>query len=249
VVETGAADEAGRSYPRTTVKHTIRKNQGGRRCSAEDAPQSLIAIQLQNIRVNGKIRAREVRVILASSGQQLGVMKIQDALRKANELGLDLVEVAPNAEPPVCRIVDFGKFKYEQAKNDKDKRGNAAAKMKEIKFRVNVAQHDYETKLRHAEEFLDKGNKVRVLLQFRGREMAHQELGAERMSRIKRDLVDMAIVEQEPKLQGRTMLMTLAALPAAKRKRHFFSEHDLQHMAEGEAEEAGSTAVPVSTSP
>jgi translation initiation factor IF-3 len=195
-----------------------------------------------------------VRVILASSGQQLGVMKIQDALRKANELGLDLVEVAPNAEPPVCRIVDFGKFKYEQAKNDKDKKGNAAAKMKEIKFRVNVAQHDYETKLRHAEEFLDKGNKVRVLLQFRGREMAHQELGAERMARIKKDLVDMAIVEQEPKLQGRTMLMTLAALPAAKRKRHFFSEHDLQHMAEDgtegteEAEEAERAAEPASTS-
>jgi len=161
-------------------------------------------------------------------------MKIQDALRKANELGLDLVEVAPNAEPPVCRIVDFGKFKYEQAKNDKDKKGNAAARMKEIKFRVNVAQHDYETKLRHAEEFLDKGNKVRVLLQFRGREMAHQELGAQRMSQIKKDLIDMAIVEQEPKLQGRTMLMTLAALPPAKRKRRFFSEHDLQHMGDGD---------------
>jgi translation initiation factor IF-3 len=203
----------------------------------EDAPQSLIAIQLQNIRVNGKIRAREVRVILASSGQQLGVMKIQDALRKANELGLDLVEVAPNAEPPVCRIVDFGKFKYEQAKNEKDKKSNAAAKMKEIKFRVNISQHDYETKLRHAEEFLDKGNKVRVLLQFRGREMAHQELGAQRMTRIKKDLVDMAVVEQEPKLQGRTMLMTLAALPTAKRKRHFFSEHDLLHMSEGDETE------------
>lgn len=164
-------------------------------------------------------------------------MKIQDALRKANELGLDLVEIAPNAEPPVCRIVDFGKFKYEQSKNDKDKKSNAASKMKEIKFRVNVAQHDYETKLRHAEEFLDKGNKVRVLLQFRGREMAHKELGAERMARIKKDLIDMAVVEQEPKLQGRTMLMTLAALPPAKRKRHFFSDHDLQHMEEGDETE------------
>jgi len=163
-------------------------------------------------------------------------MKIQDALRKANELGLDLVEVAPNAEPPVCRIVDFGKFKYETAKNEKDKKSNAAAKMKEIKFRVNISQHDYETKLRHAEEFLDKGNKVRVLLQFRGREMAHQELGAERMARIKKDLVDMAVVEQEPKLQGRTMLMTLASLPPGKRKRHFFSEHDLQHMGDGEGD-------------
>jgi len=170
-----------------------------------------------------------VRVILASSGQQLGVMKIQDALRKANELGLDLVEVAATAEPPVCRIVDFGKFKYEQAKNDKDKKSSSASKMKEIKFRVNVAKHDYETKLRHAEEFLEKGNKVRCLLQFRGREMAHQELGAERMRQIKKDLAEMAVVEQEPKLQGRTMLMTLAALPPAKRKRKYFSTHDLLH--------------------
>jgi translation initiation factor IF-3 len=174
-----------------------------------------------------------VRVVLASNGQQLGVLRIQDAIKKAQEYGLDLVEVAPMADPPVCRIVDFGKFKYEQNKHDKDRKTNAAAKMKEIKFRVNINQHDYETKLRHAEEFLDKGNKVRVLLQFRGREMAHKELGEALMVRIKKDLVDMAIIEQEPKLQGRTMLMTMAALPAAKRKRRFFSDHDLQHMAEG----------------
>jgi translation initiation factor IF-3 len=178
-----------------------------------------------------------VRVILASSGEQMGVMKIQDALRKAAELGLDLVEVAANADPPVCRIVDFGKFKYEQAKHDKDKKHNAAARMKEIKFRVNIDQHDYETKLRHAEEFLEKGNKVRILLQFRGREMAHQELGHELIGRIKKDLIGMAVVEQEPKLQGKTMLMTLAALPAAKRKRHFFSEHDRQHMVESTDED------------
>src|SRR5438128_1682293 len=93
------------------------------------AAKSLNAIQLQNIRVNGKIRAREVRVVLASDGSQLGVMKIQDALRKAQELGLDLVEVAPTAEPPVCRIVDFGKFKYEQAKHDKDKKHSAASRL------------------------------------------------------------------------------------------------------------------------
>jgi translation initiation factor IF-3 len=176
-------------------------------------------------------------VILASSGQQLGIMKIQDALRKANELGLDLVEVAPMAEPPVCRIVDFGKFKYEQAKHDKDKKSNAASKMKEIKFRVKIGVHDYETKLRHAEEFLDKGNKVRVLLQFRGREMAHQELGMQLLQKVKKDLIDMAVVEQEPKLQGRTVVMTLAAIPPAKRKRRFFSDHDLQHMDGDEAED------------
>lgn len=161
-------------------------------------------------------------------------MKIQDALRRAQELGLDLVEVAPTAEPPVCRIVDFGKFKYETAKQDKDKKGSPSSRMKEIKFRVNIDQHDYETKLRHGEEFLDKGHKVRVLLQYRGREMAHQELGMRLMAKIKQDLVNMAVVEQEPKLQGRSVLMTLAPLPKAKRQRHFFSEHDLQHMEENE---------------
>lgn len=151
-------------------------------------------------------------------------------------MGLDLVEVAPLAEPPVCRIVDFGKFKYEQAKHDKDKKHSAASKMKEIKFRVNIDDHDYQTKLRHAEEFLDKGHKVRVLLQYRGREMAHKELGMELMEKIKLDLVQMAAVEQEPKLQGRSVLMTLAPLPKAKRHRHFFSEHELMEREEEEGE-------------
>ena len=178
----------------------------------------------------------------------MGVMKIQDALRKAAELGLDLVEVAPGAEPPVCRIVDFGKFKYEQAKQEKDKKHNAAARMKEIKFRVNIDQHDYETKLRHAEEFLEKGNKVRVLLQFRGREMAHQDLGHELIRKIKKDLIEMAVVEQDAKLQGKTMLMTLASLPPAKRKRHFFSVHDKLHVeddAEDDVEEEEEDSEPV----
>jgi translation initiation factor IF-3 len=166
-------------------------------------------------------------VVLASTQEQLGVMKIQDALRKAQELGLDLVEVSANAVPPVCRIVDFGKFKYELAKHDKEKKHNAASKMKEIKFRVNIGAHDYETKLRHAEEFLDKGNKVRMLLQFRGREMAHQELGMGVMGRIRKDLENMGHPESEPKLIGRNIFMTLVPLPAAKRKRHFFGPHDM----------------------
>jgi translation initiation factor IF-3 len=192
-----------------------------------------------------------VRVILASNGEQMGVMKIQDALRKAAELGLDLVEVAPGAEPPVCRIVDFGKFKYEQSKHDKDKKQNAASRMKEIKFRVNIDQHDYETKLRHAEEFLEKGNKVRVLLQFRGREMAHQDLGHKLIAKVKRDLVEMAVVEQEPKMQGKTMLMTLASLPPGKRRRRFFSEHDRLHVEddapETENENEAEDSEPVET--
>jgi translation initiation factor IF-3 len=184
-------------------------------------------IQLQSIRINQRIRAKEVRVVLASTGEQLGVMRIQDALRKAQELGLDLVEVAANAVPPVCRIVDFGKFKYELAKHDKEKKHNAASKMKEIKFRVNIGAHDYETKLRHAEEFLDKGNKVRMLLQFRGREMAHQELGMGLMKKIRDNLAEMGHPEAEPKLIGRNIFMTLVPLPPGKRKRHFFGPHDI----------------------
>jgi translation initiation factor IF-3 len=177
-------------------------------------------IQQQQIRVNGRIRAREVRVIVAASNEQLGVMKLPDALRRAQNLGLDLVEVAPNANPPVCRIVDFGKFRYNLAKQDKDKK-HSGSKLKEIKFRVNIDEHDYETKLRHGEEFLDKGNKVRVHLQFRGREMAHQELGMQLMARVKTDLAGMAQVEMEPKLMGKSVTMTLSPLPAAKRKRKF----------------------------
>ena len=175
-------------------------------------------------------------MILAASGQQLGVMKLSDAIRKAQEMGLDLVEVAANANPPVCRIVDFGKFKYEAAKHDKEKK-NASSKLKEIKFRVNIDEHDYVTKLRHGEEFLDKGNKVRVQLQFRGREMAHQELGMALMGRVKTDLSGMAQVEMEPKLMGKSVTMTLAPLPANKRKRHFLTDHDLPPLEDTDKDE------------
>ncbi len=199
------------------------------------AEENRLLILIQN-RVNGRIRAREVRVILASTGEQLGVMKLSDAIRRAQEMGLDLVEIAANANPPVCRIVDFGKFKYEASKQEKEKK-NSGSKLKEIKFRVNCAAHDYETKLRHAEEFLDKGNKVRVQLQFRGREMAHQELGMAVMARVKTDLVDMAHVETEPKLMGRSVNMTLAPLPAAKRKRKFLSSHDLPPLEDSDHED------------
>jgi translation initiation factor IF-3 len=204
-------------------------------------------IQIQQYRVNQRIRAREVRVIVAASGQQLGVLKIQDALRLAQQAGLDLVEVAPTANPPVCRIVDFGKFKYELSKHDKDKK-SASSKLKEIKFRVNISEHDYETKLRHAEEFLDKSNKVRVQLQFRGRENAHKELGMVLMNKIAADLTSMANVEQPPKLMGRAVTMTLAPLPANKRRRKFAKvdnlppdideEDDEQDEDEVEAEES-----------
>ncbi|MGB8166023.1 MAG: translation initiation factor IF-3 [Chthoniobacteraceae bacterium] len=208
---------------------TTRTNQGPACRSIRPSRTEPQPINLNQIRVNGRIRAREVRVIVASTGEQLGVLKLSDAIRHAQGLGLDLVEVAPTANPPVCRIVDYGKFKYEAAKHDKDKK-NSGSKLKEIKFRVNCAEHDYETKMRHAEEFLDKGNKVRVQLQYRGREMAHQELGLQLMTRVKNDLVTMAAVEQEPKTMGKNVTMTLAPLPQAKRKRKFLSDHDLPPM-------------------
>lgn len=184
-----------------------------------------------------------MRVILASTGQQLGVLKLSDALRQAQSLGLDLVEIAPTANPPVCRIVDYGKFKYEQAKHDKEKK-HTGSKLKEIKFRVNIDEHDYVTKLRHAEEFLDKANKVRIHLQYRGREMAHQELGMELMVQIKQDLRSMANVEQEPKLMGKSLSMILAPLPQNKRKRQFATDAHLPPLEEEEeeTEEAAETA-------
>src|SRR6266550_2923610 len=172
------------------------------------------------IRVNGRIRAREVRVIMGSSGEQLGVMKLSDALRKAQGLGLDLVEIAPTANPPVCKIIDFGKFRYDISKHTKDKKP-ASSRLKEIKFRVNIDEHDYLTKIRHGEEFLDRGNKVRVQLQFRGREMAHQEFGMQLVEKVRDDLSGMSQGEMDPKITGLNITMTLAPLPANRRKRKF----------------------------
>ena len=157
---------------------------------------------------------------MGSTAEQLGVMKLSDALRKAQSLGLDLVEVAPTANPPVCKIVDFGKFRYDIAKQEKEKKASGT-KLKEIKFRVNIDDHDYMTKIRHGEAFLDKGNKVRVQLQFRGREMAHQEFGMQLMHKVRDDLNTMSQVEMEPKAAGRNITMTLSPLPAARRKRRF----------------------------
>jgi translation initiation factor IF-3 len=175
-----------------------------------------------------------VRVILAATNEQLGVMRLDDAIRRARSLGLDLVEIAPNAQPPVCRIVDFGKFRYDLAKQEKDKK-HTVSKVKEVKFRVNIDAHDYLTKIRHAEDFLDKGNKVKIQLQFRGREMAHQNLGLLVVQRVRDDLAGMAHVDMEPKLVGRAVGMTLSPLPANKRHRKFTKHGEIL---EPEPEEA-----------
>lgn len=189
-------------------------------------------------RINDRIRAREVRVVIAATNEQLGILKIEDALRKAKSLGLDLVEVAATANPPVCRIVDYGKFRYEQAKQEKDKK-QAVSKVKEIKFRANIDEHDYMTKVRRAEDFLDKGNKLKIGLQFRGREMAHQEIGMAVMQRVKEDLNTMAHVDMEPKLTGRSLGMTLSPLPANKRKRKFSKAGDVFHDEDDHDDEDG----------
>ena len=171
-----------------------------------------------------------MRVIIASTSEQLGVLRLQDAIRKAQSLGLDLVEVAPNANPPVCRIVDFGKFRYEVAKQEKEKK-QSTSKLKELKFRVNCAEHDYMTKIRRGEQFLDKGNKLKIQLQFRGREMAHRDLGDAVMRRVREDLSGMAVVEMPAKQVGRSINMTLSPLPAAKRKRRFsLAENDVEDL-------------------
>lgn len=158
------------------------------------------------------------------SGAQLGIMRTQDALNLARNRGLDLVEVAAQADPPVCRIVDYGKFRYQQAKQEKERKAVAArtaSKVKELKLRVNIDQHDYVIKLRRSERFLCEGDKLRVQLMFRGRELAHQELGYDLMLRVIADLKQVAAVEMEPKKMGRNINMTLAPLPANKRKPKF----------------------------
>jgi len=187
--------------------------------------------------VNERIRAPEIRVIF---GDKNAVLPTKKALAKAKELGLDLVEVAPNARPPVCRIVDYGKFKYEQSKQKKQDKPKK--KEKEVKFRVGIDAHDYAIKLTRAEDFLCAGFKVRIQLQFRGRQMAHKEIGFDLMNRVKEDLGGVANCDLEPKLNNRNILMMLSPLPPEKQQRKFRAdddeEVDLDAHEEAEAAEA-----------
>jgi translation initiation factor IF-3 len=170
-------------------------------------------------RVNDRIRAPKVRVV-NSKGEQLGVMSSREALEKAKSVGLDLVEIAGKADPPVCKIIDYGKYKYTQAKLKKGK-SKTSTRMKEVKFRVGTGEHDYNIKLGRAETFLDGNHKVRFVLQFRGRENAHKDLGFVVLNKIIEDLKPMAAVDQSPRLNGRAVAMILSPLPAHQRKRHF----------------------------
>jgi translation initiation factor IF-3 len=161
-------------------------------------------------RINEAIRAREIRLI-DETGQNVGVVPRLEALSKALEAGLDLVEISPDAEPPVCKILDFGKFKYQEQKKAAEARKNQKiVEIKEIKMRPSIDDHDYDVKMRAIKRFFEEGDKVKVTLRFRGREMAHQELGYRLLQRVKGDLVEDSKVESEPRLEGRQMVMVLA---------------------------------------
>ncbi|MFZ4499515.1 MAG: translation initiation factor IF-3 [Burkholderiales bacterium] len=162
------------------------------------------------MRINGEITARQVRLI-GVDNEQLGIVSLDAAMQLAEEGDTDLVEIAPTAEPPVCRLMDFGKFKYRESKKRHEaKLKQKQVQVKEVKFRPGTDEGDYQIKLRNLLRFLEEGDKAKVTLRFRGREMAHQEFGVRLLERIRDDLVEVALVEQFPKLEGRQMIMVVA---------------------------------------
>jgi translation initiation factor IF-3 len=186
-------------------------------------------------RINERIRVPEVRLI-DDTGQQVGIMKTPDALAYAQERDLDLVEVAPEAKPPVCRVLDYSKYKYEQAQKQKAARKHQTQiNVREIKFRPKIAQHDYDTKKGHVLRFLNGKDKVKVTIMFRGREMAHPERGEQLLNRLAEELGELAVVEQRPQQDGRNMVMMLAPSRSA-------GEDDAA--AAAAAEEAAAAAKP-----
>lgn len=170
------------------------------------------------MRVNRQIRVPKVRVI-NSAGEQVGILSIEEAWRLAEDEGLDLVEIVPTASPPVCKIIDFGKFRYDQTKREKEnKKAQHQVKVKEVKLKPNIDTHDLETKMRHARDFLSKGNKVKVSCTFRGRERLHPEIGERLMQQVQEDLSDISMVESPISMLGRIMLMVLAPGKGQKKK-------------------------------
>lgn len=183
--------------------------------------EEILIAQERAQRLNAEITAREVRLI-GVEGQPLGIVSITDALQQAEAAELDLVEIAPQAAPPVCRIMDYGKFRYqEQKKAHEAKLKQKQIQVKEIKFRPNTDDGDYNIKMRNLLKFLDEGDKAKITLRYRGREMAHQEFGQRLLERVKADTAEHAVVEQFPKMEGRQLIMVLAPKkkePAAKKK-------------------------------
>ena len=167
----------------------------------------------RDARTNRRIKAREVRVI-GPEGEQLGVLPVEQALARAQELGMDLVEVSPMTKPPVCKIMDYGKFKYlEKKKQNEAKKKQVVVQLKEVKLRPRTEEHDYTTKLKKVREFLEEANKARITVMFRGREMSHRELGQKVLQRVIEDLREVAVIESAPRVEGRQMFMILAPNP------------------------------------
>ena len=166
------------------------------------------------MRINEEIRAREVRVI-GSDGEQLGIMSGREAQQLAYEKHLDLVEIAPTAKPPVCRIMDYGKYRYEQQKREKESRKKQKTfDIKEVKLRPGIEEHDFNVKYKNAVRFLEDGDKVKVTIMFRGRELSHPELGEVLLNKMAEQLKDTAVVERQPKLEGKNMIMIVAPKPS-----------------------------------
>ena len=174
----------------------------------------VLPISKQELQINEQIRDKELRVI-DSDGTQLVIMSLRQAMEIAEKKNLDLVKIAPQANPPVCKIIDYGKFRFEQAKREKEARKNQrVVEIKEVRLSLNIDTHDFETKKNHALRFISEGNKVKASIRFRGREMGHPELGLEIMRRFADAMSEVANVEKPAKLEGRTMLMFLAPKPA-----------------------------------
>jgi translation initiation factor IF-3 len=190
--------------------HPFRHRLGPR---AQSKPTFSRESAIRDARTNRRIRAREVRVI-GPEGEQLGVLQIEAALSKAAEFGLDLVEVSPMAKPPVCKIMDYGKHKYQEKKRANEaKKKQTIVKLKEIKFRPKTEEHDYQFKVRQVRDFLEEGNKARITVMFRGREITHREIGQNILKRVETDLKDIAVTEQPSRLEGRLLFMIIAPNP------------------------------------
>lgn len=171
-------------------------------------------ISNKELLINEQIREKEVRVVDAD-GQQLGIMSSKEALEIAISKGLDLVNIAPQAKPPVCRVMDYGKYRYEQAKREKEARKNQKTiEIKEVRMSLNIDTHDFNTKVNAAKKFLKSGNKVKVSVRYRGRELAHPELGNDLLERFKDDCSEFGVVEKQPKMEGRSLTMFISAKSA-----------------------------------
>ena len=177
------------------------------------------AISKQGHQINEEIRDKEVRLVSAD-GEQLGIMSSDEALAKAEEAGMDLVKISPNADPPVCKLMDYGKFKFEQTKREKEaKKNQRIVEIKEVRMSPSIDSNDFNVKLRNAQKFLGEGDRVKVTVRFRGREMAHTEIGRDLLLKFAEQCADIAVMDKDPKLEGRFMSITLSVKAAKESKK------------------------------